>query len=364
LRNATGWNAIGLDEDFETATRSTSSVRWVRSLIDITDRRDRTDDGLFYDVRGPHSAALAHWLERNVGGYDVVLAQGTPFSTPVLTMDIASRHGVHVVLLPHFHMEDRYYHWRCYYEMFRRAHRVIAFPESVKSVFFEAIGAAGVSLPGGGVDPGEFEPAALEQAERAFRVLHPGSAPFVLVLGRKTGAKNYRLVVDAVAALNAGGHRVDVVLIGPDEDTIALTQPHTFAYGAQSREVVLGALKRAVCLVNMSESESFGIVLLESWLAGRPVIAQQRCVAFTDLVQPGVNGFLAATEAELVRAIDTYLAEEGCAMRHAVAGQAIARAHAWSRIGEQMETILIEATRGSARFAESGHHFQHETELL
>jgi glycosyltransferase involved in cell wall biosynthesis len=359
-----GWHSIALDEDFEASARRTDGARWVRSLVAITDRRSDADDELFSLVRGPHSMGLARWLEQNLGSYDVVLAQGTPFSTPLLAFDVASRHGVPLVHLPHFHMEDRYYHWRSYYRMFRGAQRVIAAPESVKSAFFDVIGAPGVAIPGGGVDPDEFEPAALGKAEGAFRALHPGSTPFVLVLGRKTGAKHYRLVVEAVSALNADRHRLDVVLIGPDEDGVALTQPHTFAYGAQSREVVLGALKRAVCLVNMSESESFGIVLLESWLAGRPVIAQQRCAAFTDLVEPGVNGLLAATEPELVRAIDTYLTDEACAMRHALAGRAIAQAHAWSRIAEQIEANLMEATRGSARTAESGRDFQHEAGLL
>ncbi|MDQ2917536.1 MAG: glycosyltransferase [Pseudomonadota bacterium] len=358
LRDDTGWQSIALDEDFETASRRSDGARWVESLIDTTHRRNRADDDLFFAVRGPHSTGLEDWLEANVAGYDAVLAQGTPFSTPVMATNIAVRHGVPVILLPHFHMEDRYYHWRHYYDAFRSAHRVIAAPESVKSIFFDAIGAASLTLPGGGIDPEEFGLANLVRADAAFRALHAGAKPFVLVLGRKTGAKNYRLTIDAVTALNREGHEVDLVLIGPDEDGIALTEPHTICYGAQSRDVVLGALARSLCLVNMSESESFGIVLLESWFAGRPVIAQRRCIAFTDLVTSGENGLLVETASELAQAIETYLTDEGCAKRHAREGRTVAEQHAWSRIAQQIETVLMEATFGSERIAPSGRNLQ------
>src|SRR6185437_7631937 len=116
--------------DFERVARREDNERWVQSLIALTERRAHDDDQLFYLVRGPHSARLADWLEGAIRSYDVVLAHGTPFSTPVLAAKIALRHAVPVVALPHFHMEDRYYHWRFYYDAFRSAQRVIAAPES------------------------------------------------------------------------------------------------------------------------------------------------------------------------------------------------------------------------------------------
>ena len=342
LREETGWRALALDEDFETEWRRDPAA-WVRSLIEVTQHRDRADDDLFFAVRGPRSQALERWLEANVESYDVVLAHGTPFAIASLAAGIAGRHGIPVVQLPHFHMEDRYYHWRGYYDMFRAAQRVIASSASVKRLFFDVIGADSIALPGGGVDPREFDPPALERGKAAFRALHRGERPFVLVLGRKTGAKLYRLAIDAVAALNRHEHRVDCVMIGPDEDAVPIADPRVFAYGAQPREVVIGALASALCLVNMSESESFGIVLLESWLAGRPVIAQRRCVAFTDLVTADGNGFLADTADDLARAIATYLGDEALAARHAGAGRLVAQAHAWSRIAAKIEDVLIAA---------------------
>jgi glycosyltransferase involved in cell wall biosynthesis len=345
LDHGAGWQPLALDEDFDDAARRDDASAWVRSLIDVAKRRDPQVDALFQRVRGPHSRALENWLDANVDEYDVVLSQGTPFSTAVVATGIARRHDVPVVALPHLHMEDRYYHWQAYYEMFRIATCVIAFPTSAKSLFFDRIGAASVALPGGGVDPDEFSAARLARACAAFAVLHRGDTPFVLVLGRKTAAKRYRMVVEAVDAVNARGRVVDLVVIGPDEDGQPIDSPHAFAYGPQPRDVVVGALSRALCLVNMSESESFGIVLLEAWLAGRPVVAARKCAAFADLVVHGENGFLAASCEEIAEAVGTYLTEQATATRHGTAGLTLARSHCWPKIAGQIESVLLASMR-------------------
>ena len=82
---------VDLTGDFGTAARRLEPQHWVKSLIEVTERRDRSDDDLFIAVRGPHSAELHRWLEDNVASYDVVLAQGVPFSTPVVVTEIARR---------------------------------------------------------------------------------------------------------------------------------------------------------------------------------------------------------------------------------------------------------------------------------
>jgi glycosyltransferase involved in cell wall biosynthesis len=350
------WVPADLADDFAVVARRRDPEAWVRSLIEIAQARDRRDDDLFVTVRGPHSRDLHRWLEDNVASYDVVLTQGVPFTTPVVVTDLAVRQGVSVVVLPHFHMEDPYYHWQRYYDTFRRARSVIASSSRLKALVFDAIGATSVALPGGGVDPREYDPSHLPARQCAFRSLHPSSTPFVLVLGRKAPSKNYSLIVDAVAAVNRNGHHVDLVVIGPDEDGAPIAAPHTYYYGAQDREVVLGALSLALCLVNMSESESFGIVLLESWLSGRPVVAQRRCLAFADLVTPGEDGFLAESVDEVARAIQAYLADGALANRHAACGRARAADYSWARLAERIESALLEAASATRRAAVARAH--------
>ncbi len=214
---------VPLHADFAAWMRQKDLARWVQSLIDVTNARDMRDDRRFLAVRGPHSRLLDAWLRDHVGDYDVVLAHGVPFSTSVLGATCARQQGVPCVVLPHFHVDDKYYHWREFYEAFRSADRVIAAPRPAKTLFFDRIGARAVTVPGGGVDPAEFENAA--SCGRAFRALHPSADPFVLVLGRKSGAKNYASIVAAVEAANRAGTRIDLVMIGPDDDGLPSRRP-------------------------------------------------------------------------------------------------------------------------------------------
>jgi glycosyltransferase involved in cell wall biosynthesis len=220
-------------------------------------------------------------------------------------------------------------------------------------MFFDVVGANSALAPGGGVDLREYDASGLRARQQAFLARHTGTKPFVLVLGRKAGGKNYQMAIDAVLAVNGDDHRVDLVLIGPDDDGIPVTEPNTYYYGAQSRDVVLGALSLALCLVNMSESESFGIVLLEAWLSGRPVVAQRKCMAFADLVASGENGFLVESPAEIAHGIECYLLDEALAAKHAERGRAIAEQHSWAHVAERVESILLDAAQVTLTRAEA-----------
>jgi glycosyltransferase involved in cell wall biosynthesis len=347
VKSRDGAHDVDLAEDVAAVVRGRTPAKWVKALVDITERRARDDDDLFIAVRGPHSASLQAWLEDNAASYDVVLVQGVPFATSVEAADIVVRQGVPLVVLPHFHAEDRYYHWRRYYDMFRKAQCVIAAPAHAKPMFFDVIGAPSKVVAGGGVDLREYDPNDRTRCRQAFAACHAGQKPFVLVLGRKAAGKNYQLSIDATLAVNRDGHRIDLVLIGPDDDGLLVNAPHVHYYGSQSREVVLGALASALCLVNMSESESFGIVLLEAWLSGIPVIAERDCVAFAELVVPGENGFLAESVDDIVRGIECYLSSPPTAQSHAQAGRGVAEQYAWGRIAKQIERLLVGASTGA-----------------
>jgi glycosyltransferase involved in cell wall biosynthesis len=152
------------------------------------------------------------------------------------------------------------------------------------------------------------------------------------------------MAIEAIQIVNRDYRRdVDLVLIGPDDDGIPVTDAHTFYYGPQPRQVVLGALSRSICVVNLSDSESFGIVLLEAWCSGKPVIAQRRCLAFSELVRPGTNGVLAESAAEVADAVVSYLDQPALAQAHADQGREMARAYTWSSIAGQIEDVMLGA---------------------
>lgn len=341
VENKDGWQRVNLNEDYSVLARSNDLQRWVHSLIRQTQQRHPDDDQLFLDVRGPHSSKLMAWLDKNITDYDIVLAQGVPFASSVDTLTVAKKHDVRCVILPHFHMEDKYYHWRSFYQMFLMANLVLVSPNSAKSIFFDQLGVKSTNVIGGAVDVSEFKPENIETSSKEFVKIHGLSRPFILVLGRKAGAKNYRLVLKALAQLNQQGYEIDLVMIGPDDDGETINTPNTYYLGMQPRKVVIGALATCLCVINMSISESFGIVLIESWLAGKPVIVQRNCAAFSELVCDGENGFLVETPEEIRESVIIYLSNMDYARQCGMSGFEKAKLYTWEKLAKSINSTLL-----------------------
>jgi len=344
------WLEVDLGMTLETRARSLDVDAWVADLVAVTDARDPAADEEFVRLRGPHSRQMDAWLGVNASTYDVVLVQGVPFATVPAVVRRCRRAGVPCIVLPHFHMEDRYYHWQAFYEAFRHADAVVAAPAQSQRSFFDRVGARSIVLAGGGLDPADFTPERIEQGRKAFAGVHASTRPFVLILGRKAGAKHYNLALRAAAMLREQGTELDVVMIGPDDDGVAIAPGEAAYYGMQPREVVVGALASARCLINMSDSESFGIVLLEAWMAGTPVIARRSCTAFAELVEDGVNGFLVDELDTAVHSMAGYLDDEDLARRHAAEGQRVADRYTWSSLAGKLAKLAgVVATAGEPR---------------
>jgi glycosyltransferase involved in cell wall biosynthesis len=334
---------LSLADDFESAVRAVDPAQWVACLVELTQRRAAEIDEIFYRIRGPHSADLVRFLQQHSGDYDVVLVHGTPFSTAVFATQAAKQSDTPVVMLPHFHPDDRYYHWRCFYEAFRAADLVLAAPEVAKTWVFDPLGVRAISIPGGAVHIDEFSD--LESQRRSFREAYHRDRPFVLVLGRKTGAKHYRKAIEAVRVLNAAGIVIDLVLIGPDEDNVLVTEPFATYLGPQPREIVLGALASCLCLATMSESESFGIVLVEAWMCRRPVLANSNCLAFSSLIDEGKDGLLCRDIEELAAGIRLFVERPELAASYGDAGYQKATAkYTWSGVVDQIVPELMALT--------------------
>ncbi|MDD3761029.1 MAG: glycosyltransferase [Acidithiobacillus sp.] len=244
-------------------------------------------DARLTDGRGPWSSSLECFIAEHVAEYDLVITHNNVFRPAVVAIEQAKKHGVPSILIPHAHLDDDFYHFPDVLECARNASLILAVPK-VACKFLAEKGCNVKYLPAGCDTAEEFT----EQDVEAFRRVYKQGKPFILVLGRKAGAKGYQLVIDAVDKLNRDGVEVQAVLIGPDDDGRPVESPNAVYLGRQPRDVVRGALMSCLALCNMSVSESFGMVILEGWLAGCPVIANKDCAAFNDLIEEGVNGIL------------------------------------------------------------------------
>ncbi|HLY57185.1 MAG TPA: glycosyltransferase [Stellaceae bacterium] len=339
---------IDLGEDYESFASRHRTEDWVAWSVETAEARSAEAEADFHALRGPHSRALLAALKTEAPQYDVVLVQGMAFGLASDAVRVTRGAGVPAVAVPHLHVEDRFYHWRDQHRMLADAAGVLCFSAGVASGLVARLGGHPVIMPGGGVDPAEF--AWPMVTVPAFRSIHRADRPYFLVLGRKSGSKRCDVVIEAWrSAGEALG--ADLVFVGADEGVVIPAMAGLHDYGELPREAVLGALAGAIALVTMSESESFGIVLLESWMSGRPVIAQSGTLAFAELVSEGIDGLLVRDAAELAAAMRRLAADAKAAEAMGASGRAKAEAYAWPTVATRLRDALIIAAATPSQHA-------------
>lgn len=281
------------------------------------------------DLRGPFSPDLESFLAEQIEEYDLVITHNIVFRTTRQAIEAAKRAGVPSIVVPHAHFEDDYYHFPDVMSCISDATRALVTPPAA-CAFLRQIGHGNVDFLSPGIDGQETF---CSNEEAAFRALYPKKDPFVLIAGRKAEAKGYRDVIAAVGQLRAGLFpELRVVMIGPDDDGSPVHEDFVDCLGMVERSVLRGAYRACAVLANMSRSESFGIVLLEAGLAGRPVVANAACAAFAELVTDGHNGYL-ATPATLADRLGAVLADPSLAAAMGANGRERAMEYDWNQIG-------------------------------
>ena len=133
-----------------------------------------------------------------------------------------------------------------------------------------------------------------------FARSHQLNSPYLLYSGRREPLKGTPLLLDYVEAFRARTQR-DLKLVltgtGPIETPPALA-PHLIDLGfvteQEKREVMAGAL--AFC--HPSVNESFGIVALEAWLAGTPLLVHAGGAVLRELCRESNGGLWFKTYGE------------------------------------------------------------------
>lgn len=309
-------------------------------LLDQASQRSRAPLNVrLTDGRGPWSGSLERFIADHVKDYDLVVTHNNVFRPAVVAIEAARKNGIPSILIPHAHLDDDFYHFPDWMECARNASLVLAVPKAACNFLVEK--GCNVRYLSAGCDASERF---TSQDQEAFRQVYRSPRPFVLILGRKAGAKGYRKIIDAVEQLNLEGVDLRCVLIGPDDDGAPVVCPNALYLGRQPRNVVRGALLSCLALCNMSSSESFGIVLLEAWIAGKPVIANKNCAAFKDLAVDGKNALLVGPDM-ICTAVRQLLAQPDLGVRLAENGKSLVEKHDWKPVTSEFVTICGELAR-------------------
>jgi len=142
----------------------------------------------------------------------------------------------------------------------------------------------------------------------------PADPPLVVFAGRHIPEKHVLDIPPAIAAARrqVPGLRCAILGEGPETGAVrALTrslglEAAVDVRGRVGSDEVEDAIASASCLLNPSEREGYGLVVVEAAALGTPtVLVAGPENAATELIEPGVNGFLAESRdpAELARPI-------------------------------------------------------------
>jgi len=255
----------------------------------------------------PWVPALWQWLRATRDQFDVVAATTICFETLVEAgLWFARRHGVPFVVHPLTHLgagaspgEDnlsRFYTMRHQVALSRASNAVVAMTPSEQHFYLnKGVSQERLVVIGPGVNPADV----LGGDGARFRSRHGLTAPIVACLSTLTYDKGSMHLVEAMRRLWLSGREVHLVLAGatlesfrqylavlPEDDRHRL---HVLGPIEDSEKRDL--LAAADIFVMPSRTDSFGIVYLEAWLYGKPVIGA-RTWGVCDVIRDGVDGIL------------------------------------------------------------------------
>jgi glycosyltransferase involved in cell wall biosynthesis len=197
----------------------------------------------------------------------------------------------------------------------------------------------------------------------AFRARHglPPDAFLALTISRIDAQKNQLLLLEAFARLRATHPHSLLLLIGPETQPAYAARLRAFVSANQLEGCVrllpglrnddpalVQAFHACDVFVLPSIHEPFGIVVLEAWSAGRPVIAS-RVGGLQALLRDEETGLFfdpnsPAAAADLAARLERLANDPVARRRLGEAGQAEARArYDWAQIGQQLERLYVRA---------------------
>jgi glycosyltransferase involved in cell wall biosynthesis len=310
----------------------------------------------------PWAPGLRSALNVVAGRFDLIHGMNIAFEALLYPALRSARiAGIPFLLSPLTHLGEsrtnpvrRYYTMRHQIALVRAADLVFMQTPTEARFYVDA----GVSVErmvevGAGVDPGRVTGGDGE----AFRRRHGIIGPIVYSLGSMAYDKGTVHLVQAMARHWTAGGAGTLVLAGHVTDpfaTFLAAQPES----VRQRTRLLGSIdddeKRDLLSAGdvfamPSRTDSFGIVFLEAWLAGSPVVAAD-AGGVPDLVEDGRSGLVVpfGDTAALARAIDRLINDPALALSMARHGAARVRdRHTWDHVYARVQPAMIEASRRS-----------------
>lgn len=251
-----------------------------------------------------NSPALYDFIERKRDAFDFFIFIPYMFGTTYFGARSAGRKAV---LMPCLH-DESYAYLRLYRDMFRGAGGIFYNAKAEERLAARLYG-EGLR----GVTTGVGMETEAGCGTEGFTSKYGVSKPYILYAGRKDPGKNTPLLIDYFRRYRDKNpdSPLNLVLIGSGSASI----PSGYGgymkdLGFMNREDKFGAYAGAVALCQPSVNESFSIVVMESWVAGTPVLVHGGCEVTREFCDGSGGGLYFTNFAEFAESVDFFLNNE------------------------------------------------------
>jgi glycosyltransferase involved in cell wall biosynthesis len=256
------------------------------------------------------------------------------------------------VAIPILHIEREWAHKPVYARMLNDCDAVLVCTDAERD-FVQARGGREISVAGAGVDPSRFE----RRDGACIRARHGiGDRPVVGFVGRQETLKGAATLIEAMHTVWRHVPNAMLLMAGQRAHREpAVTKMLAALCAADRAKVVLiddfadddGPSIMDACdlLALPSVEESFGLVMIEAWMCGKPVIggdiASTRCI-----IEPGVDGWTATPfdSANLAAKILDLLGDPAKRAQFGERGRAkVLSRYTWDRVTDAWEATFQKA---------------------
>ena len=222
-----------------------------------------------------NSPDLYSYMEKNVSEYSLFVFIPYMFGTTYYGCQVCPEKSI---LIPCLH-DEAYARMKLFRRVYSKVGGMVFNAEPEKELAKQLYEVTGDAFKTIGIG---VENQAIADAKR-FRTKYQIASPFVLYAGRKEEGKRVHVLIDYFARYK---HRnpsdLKLVLIGGGE--IDLPSEEIIDLGFVPAQDKYDAYAAASVFCNPSQFESFSLVIMESWLAGRPVIVNGDCAVTRSFV--------------------------------------------------------------------------------
>jgi len=304
----------------------------IANKVCFSDHTDE-DERRWLEEHGPVCPALLDHLRAHEADFDALVFFSYRYWTTYHGLQVAPRKSLLVPTAEH----DRVLYLRLFAPFFRLPAAIVFNTAEERELIERVTGNRG--LQGDVVGTGLNRPAFVPVDEVASRLDLLGD--YLVYVGRIEPEKGCAVMIDYFLRYQRETRaNLTLALLGRSTMEIA-ENVHLQSLGVATEAEKLAAIAKARALVMPSRHESLSMVVLESWMMGRPVLVNGDCEVLRGQVLRANGGLYYRRYEEFAAAVDTLRAEPALADALGRQGQAYFEAnYSWDVVMGKYEALL------------------------